>query len=263
MAPIIHLVRHAQGFHNLCAENQQQPDPDLTALGQTQCNELCKRFDSHGKITHLVASPLRRTLYTCLHSFAPVVKSGKKVIALPDAQEISTLPCDHGSDLSKLKQEFGDLVDLNLVQEGWNDKSRGSRYYPTPANLEARSRAARLWLRDLATKAGEDAQVVLVTHGGILHFLTQDWDGMKIERGTGWSNTELRSYEFEDPSGQDPNATLKEIQPSWRRRRGSAIPLTETEQRELQEAYETALAEETKKIEEGFSGGASEEAIVD
>ncbi|KAK6956987.1 hypothetical protein Daesc_002271 [Daldinia eschscholtzii] len=262
MAPIIHLVRHAQGYHNLNEENQQIRDPDLTPLGESQCDELCRRFDAHDKVTHLVASPIRRTILTCLRSFAPEVKAGKKVIALPDAQEISTLPCDTGSDPSKLKEEFGDLVDYHMLHEGWNDKSSGSKYYPTPANLEARARAARVWLRDLANKAGDDAQIVLVTHGGFLHFLTEDFDGVKLERGTGWDNTEIRSYEFKDPTGQDPNATLKETQPSWRRRRGSAIPLTETEQMQIREAFQTALKEETKK-QESRSAQASEEAIVD
>ncbi|XXG95893.1 hypothetical protein Hte_002167 [Hypoxylon texense] len=260
MAPIIHLVRHAQGYHNLSEENQQIPDPDLTPLGIKQCEELCKRFDAHDKITHLVASPIRRTLYTCLRSFAPAVDAGKKVIALPDAQEISTLPCDIGSDPSKLKEEFADRVDFHLVKEGWNDKSIESRYYPTPVKLEERSRAVRLWLRELVSKDGEDAQVVLVTHGGILHFLTQDFDGVKLERGTGWDNTELRSYEFEDPTGQDPNASLKETAPSWRRRRGSAIPLTETEQIQIQQAFQARLAEEIKT-----RGGSSDDssAVVD
>lgn len=183
MAPIIYLVRHAQGYHNLSLENQQIPDPDLTPLGESQCDELCKKFDAHDKITHLVASPIRRTLHTCLRSFAPVVQSGKKVIALPDAQEISRFPSDIGSEPSKLKEEFGDSVDFSLVQVGWNDKSSRSRNYPVPAKLKARSLAVRLWLRDLVNKAGEDAQVVLVTHGGILHFLTQDWDGASPERG--------------------------------------------------------------------------------
>ncbi|KAI1644162.1 phosphoglycerate mutase-like protein [Daldinia loculata] len=261
MAPIIHLVRHAQGYHNLSEANQQIRDPDLTPLGESQCDELCKRFDAHDKITHLVASPIRRTILTCLRSFTPAVKAGKKVIALPDAQEISTLPCDIGSDPSKLKEEFGELVDFHLLHEGWNDKSSESKYHPTPANLEARSRAARVWLRDLVNKAGDDAQVVLVTHGGILHFLTEDFDGVKLERGTGWDNTEIRSYEFKDPTGQDPEATLKETQPSWRRRRGSAIPLTETEQMQIRQAFQTALKEETKK-QESRSAQASE-AVVD
>ncbi|RWA04348.1 hypothetical protein EKO27_g10755, partial [Xylaria grammica] len=70
MAPVIHLVRHAQGYHNLSRENQWIRDPDLTELGKAQCAELCKKFPYHDKITHLVASPIRRTLFTCQLSFA-------------------------------------------------------------------------------------------------------------------------------------------------------------------------------------------------
>lgn len=70
---------------------------------------------------------------------------------------------------------------------------------------------------------------------------------MSCDQGTGWANTEYRTYEFVDPSGKDKSATLKESQPSWKSRRGSAIPLTETEQRELkaveQKHLGNALAE--------------------
>ncbi|KAI1631717.1 phosphoglycerate mutase [Biscogniauxia mediterranea] len=244
MAPIIHLVRHAQGYHNLSVENQQLRDPDLTPEGEKQCDGLCSRFPSHDRITHLVASPLRRTLFTCLRSFAPVVQAGKTIIALPDAQEISTLPCDIGTDPAKLQAEFGDRVDFHLVQDGWNDKTVTSKYYPSPDNLEARARSARVWLRELIQQAGDEAQVVLVTHGGILHFLTEDWDGVQLERGTGWANVELRSYEFEDKTGQDPNATLRETQSSRRERQGREIPLTQSEQVEIGEAFKAAILRE-------------------
>ncbi|KAK7932482.1 hypothetical protein PG985_003194 [Apiospora marii] len=247
MAPVIYLVRHAQGYHNLSKENEQLRDPDLTELGQQQCADLCKRFPFHDKITHLVASPMRRTIYTCLLSFAPVVERGQVVTALPDAQEVSLQPCDHGSDPAKLRAEFGDNVNFALVPEGWNDKSPKSKYYPEPSLLAARARDARLWLRDLVREAGDDAQVVLVTHGGILHFLTGDWDGYSTGKGTGWSNTEFRSYEFEDTTYEDPNATLKETAPSRRERRGSAIPLTETEQFQLQEAFSNIVRGELKE----------------
>lgn len=51
-----------------------------------------------------------------------------------------------------------------------------------------------------------------------------------------------------DPSGQDPNASLKETHPSWRRRRGSAIPLTETEQRELRAVEQRYLEKELDEV---------------
>lgn len=50
--------------------------------------------------------------------------------------------------------------------------------------------------------------------------------------GTGWHNCEYRSYEFTSPTGDDSMASLRETSLSWQRRRGSAIPLTETEQRQ-------------------------------
>lgn len=183
MAPVIHLVRHAQGFHNLSHENEKLPDPDLTDFGKEQCRVLRDSFPDHDKITHLVASPLRRTLYTCLLSFEPVLKRGKKVIALPDAQELSLQPCDHGSDLAKIKKEFDGVVDFSETHEGWNDKSLGSKYYPIPEKLNARGKDARIWLRELANQHGDDAQIVLVTHGGIVHFLTQDWHGIPAGGG--------------------------------------------------------------------------------
>ena len=190
MAPIIHLVRHAEGFHNLSRENQQLLDPELTPAGKEQCKPLREQFPDHDKITHLVASPFRRTLHTCLLSFRPVVERGHRVVALPDVQEVLTQPCDTGSDIEVLKAEFGDQVDYSLLMDGWNDKSSASKYEPTSEKLDARTRDARLWLRELARSyGGGDAQIVLVTHGGILHFLTQDWDGMDLNRSAYWRST--------------------------------------------------------------------------
>ena len=65
----LHLVRHAQGYHNLSAANHTLPDPDLTPLGKEQCAALRRAFPLHDKVTYLVASPMRRTLYTCLYAF--------------------------------------------------------------------------------------------------------------------------------------------------------------------------------------------------
>lgn len=51
-----------------------------------------------------------------------------------------------------------------------------------------------------------------------------------------------------DPSGKDEGASLKETQPSWRRRRGSAIPLTETEQQELAAVRQKHVEKELEKV---------------
>ncbi|KAJ3579362.1 hypothetical protein NPX13_g1207 [Xylaria arbuscula] len=59
--------------------------------------------------------------------------------------------------------------------------------------------------------------------------------------GTGWSNTEYRSYEFADATGADPNASLRELSESVRRRKGSEKPYSEAEKMEMRAAYETIL----------------------
>lgn len=237
----IHCVRHAQGYHNLTTANHSIPDPSLTPLGEQQCANLAASFPtSHrDRITHLVASPLRRTLYTCLLSFPSPVSKGLKVIGLPELQETSDLPCDTGSEPSKLDSEFGTgkfagKVDLSLVSDGWN--SNTGKWDPRSSAIEARAKDARKWLRELGQKTEDDQEIVVVTHGGYLHYFTQDWEGAEKFAGTGWQNTEWRSYEF--VSGEDEEASLRETKESRERRRGMETPLTETEQRELRSARE-------------------------
>lgn len=65
--------------------------------------------------------------------------------------------------------------------------------------------------------------------------------------GTGWANTEYRSYQFVDKTGEDPNASIEELPESRRRRQGSEIPLTDAETRELRAAYHTVLDRDLKE----------------
>ncbi|KAK7721939.1 hypothetical protein SLS57_005006 [Botryosphaeria dothidea] len=201
MAPAkLHCVRHAQGFHNLTPDNHTLPDPALTDLGKQQCADLQRAFPHHDRITHVVASPIKRTLWTALLTFGPAIATKNlKVLALPEIQETSDLPCDTGSDLAELEREFaGQPVDLSRVHEGWN--SNKGPWAPTPGAVAERARKARVWLRELA---GEDSEVVVVTHGSLLHTFTQDWSDHDKYGGTGWANTEHRTYSFVPGSGDE------------------------------------------------------------
>ncbi|APA08669.1 hypothetical protein SS1G_02406 [Sclerotinia sclerotiorum 1980 UF-70] len=234
MTITLHLVRHAQGFHNLSTKNHSMPDPLLTPLGKTQCETLSQIFPTK-TITHLIASPLRRTLYTALYSFPTFITTGSKVIALPELQETSTLPCDTGSEPAALAEEFAGSVDLELVSEGWNSKT--GRWDANAPAIERRAREARVWLRDLGRESERqgvsDVNIVVVTHGGFLHYLSDDWENSTLFVGTGWSNTEFRSYNFRDAEYTDSNASIEETRESRSRRKGSEKSLSVEEQRNL------------------------------
>ncbi|KAE8149532.1 histidine phosphatase superfamily [Aspergillus avenaceus] len=235
MPPVIHCVRHAQGVHNLCTANHVIHDPLLTDLGNEQCRQLRENFPSHDKVELVTASPLRRTMYTALQSFGPVFEAHKdtKLILLPEVQEISDVACDTGSDPDVLRKEIeenGLPVDSSLVYEGWNVKT--GRYLPTHDAIRNRAREARRWL-----KARPEKEIVVVTHGGFLHYFTEDWEDSSQYQGTGWVNTEYRTYEFTseihktDLEGRElesDNATMVETTPS-RERRGKEGPAPDRE----------------------------------
>ena len=170
MPPTIHFVRHGQGVHNTGSGNYNISDPELTALGIDQCRALRTSFPNPDAIQLVVASPLRRTLDTALHAFEPVVKRlNKPIIALPELQETGEIPCDTGSPVHVLVEKYKDLpVDLGLLDGEWHVK-RG-KYAQTDAKISARAKVARQWLQ-----AREESDIVVVTHGGYLHHITEDW----------------------------------------------------------------------------------------
>lgn len=234
--PRIHLVRHAQGFHNLGSEFHSLQDPRLTPLGESQCAAL---QDTHfppptqQNISLVTASPLSRTLHTAHLTFSPALSNGKchpHILAIPDAQETSDYPCDTGSDLEVLRgicAEQGWKADLSLISDDWNVKTLTNRYSPASEAIQARARDTRLLLREkageLASAGDQDVEIVLVAHGGYLHYLTDDWEDANKLAGTGWENTEFRTYVFE--SGPDDDDAYLVETPDSRARRGKEHPM--------------------------------------
>ncbi|KAI4778965.1 hypothetical protein E4T52_06079 [Aureobasidium sp. EXF-3400] len=294
MAPVtIHCVRHAQGFHNISVANHAMHDPMLTPLGEEQCKALQAKFPFMDRVEAVVASPMKRTVYTALHSFAPVIKDKRlKVIALPELQETSDLPCDTGSNVQDLESEFrGQPVDWSYMYtppaKAWNSKL--GKWSATASAVDDRARVAREWLYSRPEK-----EIVVVTHGGLLHYLIEDWmdtnkNGTGItpprchrhrrrseaspppvivnlgrvrsqsESGpdssssrTGWANTEYRSYTF----GSNPKSgrpVFIETPQSRARRMGDEKPLSRSEQTNLQRVESRQRIEEEKAYQKASS----------
>ncbi|KZM26063.1 uncharacterized protein EKO05_0005874 [Ascochyta rabiei] len=168
------LIQHAQGFHNLNIEGRQFRDPGLTLTGQQQRQDLDWKIGNMYFIDCIVASPLRRTLHTALLIFYGLLQSKPdlRIIALHEVQKMSDLPCDIGLLVAELEKEFrGKPVNFSLVSLDWTDKVTVI-FTPQSDCVVARCRKARHFLASL--QAGN---VAVVTHGAVLHYLTEDWHG--------------------------------------------------------------------------------------
>lgn len=104
---------------------------------------------------------------------------------------------------------------------------------------------ARRFLRALGDKweGEEEVHIVVVTHGGFLHYFTEDFEGAVNDGtvGTGWSNTEFRSYIFVGKDGEveGDRASIAETKESRERRgRGGVKVLSRGEQMKLKAAAE-------------------------
>ncbi|KAI8722960.1 hypothetical protein NCS52_00150600 [Fusarium sp. LHS14.1] len=238
MSPVIHCIRHGQGFHNVGAGCYTLPDPHLTPLGEEQNIVLRNTtFSDQSKISLVLASPLRRTLQSAYLVFQPALTTNSKchpeIIAIPDAQETSDDPCDVGTEPSVLHTVVSESkwpVDLSLVKDGWNVKALGTRYSPESNAIAARARDVRIFIRQkirqLIEQGDTGPQIALVTHGGFLHYFTDDWEDSWLNPGTGWRNCETRSYEFKQDvmDDTDMEASLTETMES-RLRRGKGYPM--------------------------------------
>ncbi|KAF8859758.1 phosphoglycerate mutase family protein-like protein [Acephala macrosclerotiorum] len=217
MVKKIYLVRHAQGEHNI-ANNFYVPDATLTPYGRTQCQHLQQTFPHHSSVEIVLSSPLRRAIQTAIHSFSPaLLRPEVKFLLVPLAQEISAKPCDVGHEREDLEKELKRLlseegkeegfdpkrIDYSILEEGWSLKN--GLYEDSLQAVENRAAELRKWLWRRPEK-----EIVLVTHGAFLHYLTEDWDNFEASHGTAYKNCEYRVFTFTQGSSEK-EAHLKQV----------------------------------------------------
>ncbi|KAF2145324.1 uncharacterized protein K452DRAFT_118418 [Aplosporella prunicola CBS 121167] len=201
MPPVLYLVRHAQGYHNINRQHHLR-DPELTPLGTAQCGELRAAFPHHDRIDVVMASPLKRTVQTAALAFEPALRRPNvPFLLVPWAQEIAANACDVGQGREELegwvRGTFAEMgvrvepakVDYGLVEEGWNSKT--GIYEPRLSVVEKRAASLRTWLWQRP-----EATIVLVAHGAFLHYFTEDWTAFDPKKGTAFENCEYRKYTF-------------------------------------------------------------------
>lgn len=176
-APVVTLIRHGQALHNVDHE-YSLPDPVLTKLGESQCATLPTRLRTHQSNlpapSIIFTSPLKRTIQTTLIGLKPWLDSAK-VVALPELQETSGMPCDTGSPVEELEKIWGNgEVDFAALKgqagegvgqrEEWTSKK--GPWAPEPEALAKRAKWIRNYLKSVLDK-GDVEHAVCVLHGGV------------------------------------------------------------------------------------------------
>ena len=139
----------------------------MTLTGVQQACNLRLAFQSHENVETVFSSPLQRALQTALLAFGGMIPIDKSVIALPLAQETSHALCDTGRDVAALRELFPESkIDYQFVEPDWSSKL--GKWSQADAAVEERATN----LRDFLASRTE-LEVVLVTHGFFLHFLTE------------------------------------------------------------------------------------------
>ncbi|KAI1136264.1 phosphoglycerate mutase-like protein [Hypoxylon sp. FL0543] len=166
MPPTVILVRHAQARHN-AEKNFTIPDPDLTEEGHEQCADLRKSLMENPlaqKAGAIIVSPLRRTIQTALRSLDWLIETGVMIEADADWQENSVQPCDTGSTIDKLTQEFPN-VDFSKLDPVFPDKTSpaASKYHFTKTAILNRAQSA---LKNLYARP--EQVVIVVSHSAFL-----------------------------------------------------------------------------------------------
>ena len=125
------------------------------------------------------------------------------------------------------------------------------RWASTVTAVQGRATWARQWL-----KLRPEKEIVLISHGCFLHYLTDDWVNAANPQGaapiclnvfyncltlrntaTSWYNTEFRSFVFAEDSDDD-DAYLIETQESRLRRGQTEDPLSKEQQSMLKETVQ-------------------------
>ncbi|KAK7180628.1 hypothetical protein DPSP01_006469 [Paraphaeosphaeria sporulosa] len=182
MPPTLLLIRHAQALHNV-ASDWSIHDPPLSELGKEQCKELQTSLQNNkigDQVELIVVSSMRRTLQTASIGLEWLIKE-KTIEVRPDAgwQENADKPCDTGSPIGTMVQEFPDF-DFSTVDPLYPDKTSSLSSNPYAFTRKAILARGQSCLRSLYSRP--EKCIAVVSHSGFLRaavcnrrFFNADW----------------------------------------------------------------------------------------
>ncbi|XP_022936702.1 phosphoglycerate mutase-like protein 1 isoform X1 [Cucurbita moschata] len=230
----IHLVRHAQGFHNVAGEKDANEylsfdyfDAQLTSLGWKQVANLRKHVQSCGldkRIELVIVSPLFRTIQTAVGAFGgegysdginvpPLMVSNAGDCNRPAIsslncppflavelcrEHLGVHPCDKRRSIKEYRSLFP-AIDFSMIE---HDEDKLWRPDTRETNDEVADRGLK-FLKWLWTR--KEKEIAVVSHSGFLfHSLSAFGNDcrplVKDEICKHFANCELRSFVLVDRS---------------------------------------------------------------
>lgn len=189
MPPLVHIIRHGEGLHNV-ERGYPHRDPPLTAAGAQAATEI----QLVTKPDLILISPMTRTIQTAMNVF-PYLKDDKygcitPVQIWPDLREAHDATCNKGRSRAELESKFRQF-DFSECHTEWD--------YPehTVKGATARAENVRQRLKNLAITY---KNIAIITHRGFIAYLV---------KGRRFNVCETRSYRFvADGEAHDDNLRM-------------------------------------------------------
>ena len=186
MAGKIHLVRHAEGLHNLRNDPNIQDAP-LSERGFDFAEDLGRRFVQvqSNDVGAIISSPLRRTIQTSLATFTRIldsahypancgkgVRNGVELVLNANLQEVTDLPCNTGSPITDLEQEFPELApQIRALNPDWYVKTEPNSPLPPVAQRRVEILDQLNQKLSALSNSTKGKDIVVVTHQGVIALL--------------------------------------------------------------------------------------------
>jgi broad specificity phosphatase PhoE len=96
------------------------PNPSLTKVGFEQAKTLGEVFVPYKRITHILCSPMKRTIQTAMAAFEPLLRDGLNIVCWGDLRECGATPASIGDNRTDLKRYINkNPINVNLLEEDW------------------------------------------------------------------------------------------------------------------------------------------------
>ncbi len=159
----LRIVRHAESTGNAQGRWQGRNDTQLTDVGRDQAASLGKRFEAEGyRPSHIYASPLSRTFDTARIASAHLGLDGS-IVRWDDLME-TDVGVFSGLTWEEVEARFPEIA-REFAETRNTDIIEGAE---TLAEKRARTQGV---VDKVIANHGNDDQVLLFSHGGIMQFI--------------------------------------------------------------------------------------------